>query len=451
MSDSSPFYLTRQLANTLEELARHARTQSAVFSISGSEGIGKSRLIERFLETRSQVQQAVIFSADAGGVFKEQGAGPVNIERIFDSMKEKDLVFVDQTEQIDCQQILDLASGWKRLSAQGKVCMLVLVGRVENYCANELSSLFNPGQLFELKLKPLNIDESRDFLKFRLGISDDLQLRLNSTQRSRLKSAKGKFHELAELCSNLAGTVSTKRSTTRSIRTYLVGGFSVLVLLVGAGYAPVLLEKHEPMQVASPVSEKIIELNNLLDEDNTPENSKMPEPLDLLPVVNPVKAIEVPHAVLGENDETKREESSVERLQPGSSVTGDSMEITQNNVALVSNDDLLTQRLRATTELIARSSDKTGTIQLITLEMAELKWDPIVDYMHQLQREGIDLRKVFIYNREQDSQVVIGVLYGEYDNSALARENIQKLPKKLRKNRPFPRSMKGVKKEMRGL
>jgi septal ring-binding cell division protein DamX len=110
----------------------------------------------------------------------------------------------------------------------------------------------------------------------------------------------------------------------------------------------------------------------------------------------------------------------------------------------------LAQRLQATSDFIARSSDKTGTIQLITLVMEELNWTPIADYLDQLQREGIDLDNVFVYKRERDRQVVLGILYGEYENSSIARAEIQVLPEKLRENSPFPRSVRGVKKEISG-
>lgn len=449
MPDSSPFYMTRQLANTMEELARRCRTQSAVFYISGMEGVGKSRLVKRFLETRSQTQEGVIFSAAPGGVFAEQDAGTVDIERIYHSMKEKDLVFVDQAEQIDCQQILNLANSWKRFSLDGKVCLLVLVGRAENHCVRELSSVLNSGQLFELKLRPLNIDESRGFLRFRLGIVDDLQFELTSRQRSSLKRANGRFDELIHLSDNLAGTVATKRSAGKLMNAYLAGGFLILVLLTGVHFIPLLLEKPKPTEIAIHETGQDVGSKNLQLDNNTEEESKRSEPVAILLSTNDAGLVELQSAVM-KDGAIDQEDSFEEGLQPVSPGAGDATEKTQIDFTMVQNGDLLAQRLQATADLMARSSDKTGTIQLITLAMAELKWEPIVDYLYQLQRAQIDLNKVFIYKTEQDMQFIVGVLYGEFIDSAVARTKILELPDKLKESGPFPRSIKGVKKEIYG-
>ncbi len=106
--------------------------------------------------------------------------------------------------------------------------------------------------------------------------------------------------------------------------------------------------------------------------------------------------------------------------------------------------DLLEERLAATREWLKNEAPTTITIQVLgTNEPEQLK--------HLLNGIGksIDINQIFVYRTVARQAPSITVLYGSFSSTRSAKEALDRLPESLKANRPFMRTVQGIRGEIR--
>ena len=105
--------------------------------------------------------------------------------------------------------------------------------------------------------------------------------------------------------------------------------------------------------------------------------------------------------------------------------------------------DLVEQRLAATRPWLAATDPNAFTIQLMEAEDAP----QLVLDLNEIAK-FIEINKVFLYRSGASRKASLSVLYGSYSDRNAAQEALNKLPPALRANRPFLRTVRGVRAEI---
>ena len=111
--------------------------------------------------------------------------------------------------------------------------------------------------------------------------------------------------------------------------------------------------------------------------------------------------------------------------------------------AVSSSSDLLEQRLLATERWLEEARGATFSIQLLGSN------DPALlrDYFETIGKY-IELEKVFVYRTLANQQPSMTVLYGAFGSRAEAVRSLETLPDELKVNRPYIRTVQGIRSEI---
>jgi len=105
--------------------------------------------------------------------------------------------------------------------------------------------------------------------------------------------------------------------------------------------------------------------------------------------------------------------------------------------------DLLAQRLSETERWLVETGDSRFTIQVLGASDAEILRKDLNEF-----REHIDMERVFVYRTVAKQRPSFTVLLGTYGTRAEAIREIKELPEPIRLNRPYYRTVRGVRAEI---
>jgi septal ring-binding cell division protein DamX len=105
--------------------------------------------------------------------------------------------------------------------------------------------------------------------------------------------------------------------------------------------------------------------------------------------------------------------------------------------------DLLEQRLLATERWLDAAEGGTYSIQLLGSN------DPALlrNYFETLSKY-IEIEKVFVYRTRANQQPSLTVMFGAFDRRADAVKSLEALPDELKINRPYIRTVQGIRSEI---
>lgn len=109
----------------------------------------------------------------------------------------------------------------------------------------------------------------------------------------------------------------------------------------------------------------------------------------------------------------------------------------------VDSKDLLEVRVAATEEWLATEAPKTFSIQLLGTNAPEF----LRSHLNDLAKV-VEINKVFVYRTQAKQKPWLTVLYGSFNSYRAAQEALDKLPESLKGNRPFLRTVSGVREEI---
>ena len=105
--------------------------------------------------------------------------------------------------------------------------------------------------------------------------------------------------------------------------------------------------------------------------------------------------------------------------------------------------DLLEVRLAATAEWLKIEANNTYSIQILGTndpEQLRVHLNDLVKF--------IEINKVFVYLTTVNRRPFLTMLYGSFSDRRLAQEVLNKLPERLKANRPILRTVEGVRAEI---
>jgi type II secretory pathway predicted ATPase ExeA len=104
-------------------------------------------------------------------------------------------------------------------------------------------------------------------------------------------------------------------------------------------------------------------------------------------------------------------------------------------------DDILKERLDATSLWMAKQSDATWTLQTLST----LSEDDLRNHLTFLKK-SIEINDIYVYRNPgtADQKPVLSVFYGTYGNRLAAEQKMTELPAQLKSNRPLPRTVRSI-------
>jgi type II secretory pathway predicted ATPase ExeA/septal ring-binding cell division protein DamX len=105
--------------------------------------------------------------------------------------------------------------------------------------------------------------------------------------------------------------------------------------------------------------------------------------------------------------------------------------------------DILDARIIATEQWLAREDPGTFSIQLLGTNDATL----LRFHLNELGKL-IEINKVFVYRTSANEKPFLTVLFGSFNSYRAAQEALDKLPESLKVNRPFLRTVGGIREEI---
>ncbi len=116
-----------------------------------------------------------------------------------------------------------------------------------------------------------------------------------------------------------------------------------------------------------------------------------------------------------------------------------------------SNWDRFARELKDSKDWIGQHEDAVGTIQILLLTFDTFDADVYYQYVANLARRNVDTDKLHVFKTLTGSKEVYSVFYGEYASRPAALRAIDELPEVLRDTSPIPRSVGGIRQEIRRL
>src|SRR6266850_888822 len=105
--------------------------------------------------------------------------------------------------------------------------------------------------------------------------------------------------------------------------------------------------------------------------------------------------------------------------------------------------DVLEQRLRATDQWLAEQNGTVYSIQLLGTNNPEL----LRDYFKTIAKH-LEIEKVYVYRTMANQRPSLTLLYGNFADRAEVNRVLQRLPEELKTNRPYYRTIQGVRSEI---
>ena len=200
-ADLDRFFMTRQAANILEDMARQQSQPQTVNLLYGDTGVGKTRLLQEFVTTRVSLPQVTQLQFIEGGECQNTAPGQADIQAFhfstdtLRSINAGSIVLIDQFEYAPSDSQRQILDYWGKNSRQLNI-KLVLSG--SRRIIDDLRNQSIPGTLAvsSVELKPLTQDESVQFVSH-LACKDIHQsVDVTRDVKSRLKLTRGYFSEL---------------------------------------------------------------------------------------------------------------------------------------------------------------------------------------------------------------------------------------------------------------
>lgn len=110
---------------------------------------------------------------------------------------------------------------------------------------------------------------------------------------------------------------------------------------------------------------------------------------------------------------------------------------------VIDSTDVLESRIAATNDWLAREAPETFTIQLLGTNDATL----LRFHLNELGNL-IEMNKIFVYRTTANQKPFLTVLFGSFNSYRAAQEALDKLPESLKVNRPFLRTVGGIREEI---
>lgn len=449
---SGPFFLTRQSANIMEDLSRQLKHPGIVCLLYGSSGVGKSRLIKQFLDSRVDaggfrvLDLGIDETLDANSANKKPANMRDLINQVLDALPEQSLLVVDSCDRAEPEQLEQLIA---YMHGQGRALeqKLVLVGNTKLPKAlAELAERF-PMTIHAVDLKPLTLDEMLAFVSSRCCVGLRLVARLDRQQMIDLKATRGLFSQLSSWFQRHQHEIRCDEKSLSQYRWKWI--FAVVILLLSvtlfwvnqtgndAYYRPSVDGGREPAPQSQIDKKQPVEPITL----STPKLATMGTA-----VPDVAQDDKPPVAMISPDSQKILATMTQSEPQLAVDESDDGSALDQSKELPVSS--LLDQRLQATDLWLSSSDNTMASIQIMSIEESDSAVSALNRYLDNLQGEGIDLEQIMVFKSTRKDRRLFGILFGQYSRRSTAFQAIKAIPPALKANQPIPRTVKGIKDEI---
>ncbi len=459
----SPFFLTRQSANILEDLARLTRKPASICLVHGVRGVGKTRLLMQFIHTRCIGRPIVLVRFGQNGQCKvivdqtSPQASGFSLQGL-NELPADAVLLLDDFQFSSNEARLDLLNYWQAHALARKQNMIIAgdqntIDPLRDLCLTRAQPIDS------VKLAPLNYNESLDYLSRRLCPHGGQVISVSREERRQVQKAGGLFASLDLLAQQpwprlRCGDRAVQNGPAGAVLATTVVAAALLALityaLLNPRYMPAL-DVPFPDSGISDVAEQMPIGAPLAGLDDSLK-SKAQTGLEAI-----TAETEEPHHVAksGEGEMIRESAPSIEQ-QPAAAAESDLAagmlsEPTKLPVAHASaaaRTSLLQTRMQATHEWLRQSSPDAATIQIMTLIKKSDPEAALQSYLRGLTERGFDIDNVYVYRVTRNGVDRYVVLYGEYADRNTALDAIDGLPDMLKRNGPLPRTVRGLRSDI---
>ena len=465
------FFLTRQSANILQDLARRCESPAAISVLYGLGGVGKSCLLSHFAQKYAQGQKCFHLCFDERDGFHAFGK-PASTQpqsqlesALLQRLPKGSILLLDQFERMSASASQALFDFWQRHAAE-KNLKLVLAMPRDHLASFQRLLEGSPLAAQSVELKPLDSAEQLEFVRASC-CAEAASPVLSRDLRKQLAASGGYFSALQAFidqhCSQLDCVAGKAVRSQVWIWRYLL---SLLLLAVGAWlffqYRAVSVENTAALPQATPTVPAVQSISR----------AQKQQPLAASTVEMPSAGSSVESQVDSKAQDGEGEAAAPRNLakpalaqaEPASKKVIAEAKVTPPMAsrrvdaaapaatlapAEKSIADPFEKSLAATRQWLSRSDAAASSIQIMALRANRNTRRSLRTYLKKLEKAGVDIEKVKIFTFNRSGQAMYGVLYGSYRNSDQARAGIRNLPAGLKADRPMVRTVKGIRQDQR--
>jgi len=442
-----PFFLTRNSANIMEDLVRRVSAGSSLSLISGVRGVGKSRFLRQFYtlyQNRFELvlvcfnEQNNLTVAGSDLVFSEQSF----LTAILPNLKQGSGLIIDQ---------LDLASP----KTQHKIFKFCSDNAHDQGFSLIFSAQSDSLQQFidfshschfpveRAELSALDYSEQLEYIRAGCCTKPGDYPLMTAPLKKELAATGGVFGKLSIFIQHYNDKINcseTGLQTGFRSSSVLISVVALCLVLLTGGYllSEQMNRSSESLSLESTVQNVI---QNPL--QNNSAVVKLPAGVVADSMANSPDELLIPDNGSSSDDSP---DSPVSPEAPARAPS--TIQVREAVAEKIPAKTRLQQRIQATLEWIASSTEGTASIQIMSLEMKNDAEVLLNRYLQNLDAENIDLNEVKIYQFSKKGRSMYAVLYGSYQSYAVAAESIDNLPVELKANGPITRTIKGINDEI---
>ena len=434
---TSPFFLTRQTANLMEDFTRELKAGSALFLLYGESGVGKTRLLQELCRSRLADSRIYWFDLSEGGrsedILQDNSLqdNSRDIEMIFMSAQQGDVIIADHFEMALTKTRHQLFVSWST-DGVDKQLNLVVASSTEGF--NELRQLSQQYQVRvqsfqQLPFSTHEVDAFIGFYRFpdrptgKLAIPASLRKQLVATS-----GAVGKIIDIVErdgtrIKSSPMTDPASIRQGKRIIATVLI--VFVLVIIFGWYY----LGHRTPTAELETGTESVAEADRVT-EVVTQDLVKAKTATTAATRTGIVEA------------ETSQQETSPVGVMAAS--------VNQAQIE-PSNTNRFQRELKKSYAWVTSKAASVGTMQILLLKFKTFDESVYYEYVDSLASKRVDTTQLKVFKTYTGGAEFYSVFYGEYVSRQAANKAKDELPEVLRNISPVGRSVGGILNEIRRL
>ncbi|MFV2031399.1 MAG: hypothetical protein ACC663_02790 [Gammaproteobacteria bacterium] len=467
----NPFFLTRQIANLMEDFAREISQSPSIFLLYGDASVGKSRVLVELARRHfsGKVVHRIDFNTDQYRVGDSSESVSDNsselanrIQQQVQNASEQEIIIIDHFESASNKARHQVFQSWVTDGLDKK--FNIIIGADSTYF-DEIRGLASQYQtsVKSFQLKPFNWDEIEAFASFYLFPDEpSSRLEIPTDMQKQLRHSRGLVGKLIEILSRDGVGAAIKlgdRPATLKKPLILVGALSALLLIITFFYPLSDRQDELPAQITEGIATKspAVEREQATLVEEAPEQIESVAEIPVIaPVEEPVgiqsneKKVEQAIGPVLENEPKpvviNRVEEAIEQVK--SSTLDDRVKV--DELAENSGQKLtgFQQELNNSLNWIENSDKNRATIQIMTTGFNSFADSTYYAYLDKLAQQDIDVSRIRIYQTNVGGVAVYSVVYGEYESRREASNSIQSLPDALKVARPIPRSMGSIQDEI---
>lgn len=497
---SESYFLTRQAANLMEDFVRQLAEGSAIYLLYGDSGIGKTRLLRELRQSRLKDRRVhridLKTTGPSAGLTLDRSA---EVVKLFSKTGKGDIIIADHFESASHKTRHQLFKCWK---IDGKKKQLNFIISCVTHGFNDLRQL---AQLYKLRIQsfqqmPFSRDEIDAFVAFYL-FPDEPQgkLAMPPELRRELTNSRGNVGKVIEIINREGAQVkmldAEESASEGAGRNRIWAALAAALLLVvglllyfntqqaeisqaplavdevvvsmnevdapGVVIAQPSKEKPEPAveAVAQPTPQQQVEESPVLAEQTPVQAETVASP----PPVEPQPEPEVAEVALVEESdkvEIAAPEAADAEVEAVAAVSAEVSAVASEAVTLASIQpqvesspavppkDSLQQRLQDSMQWLKKSERSRGTVQIMWIGTDSFDEQAYQTYIDDLEAGKVDTSQIRIFRAKSGNRSVYNVFFGEYRSRQDASNAIAGLPRRLRVNSPFPRTVGGIRDEI---